>query len=156
MVPEPHRKKLNSTNVATLLAWCKCQNSQTAQKCLRESAKGDLVSLGRESKRVSRTVQTLFRTRRNPPKHSFAPCKKTVFGTHTLEARKHHSHSPLIRKRGGVQKSIGNKVPWKTGVLIYLHVASRPLISLQKEAVLSPCNFATTHLTACILSFYLP
>ena len=51
---------------------------------------------------------------------------------------------------------MGNKVPWKTGVLIYLPVTSRPLISLQKEAVLSPCNFATTRLTACILNFYLP
>ena len=61
-----------------------------------------------------------------------------------------------IRKRGGVQKSMGNKVPWKTGVPIYLPVTSRPLISLQKEAVLHPCNFATTHLTARILNFYLP
>ena len=63
---------------------------------------------------------------------------------------------PKIRKRGGVQKSMGNKVPWKTGVPIYLPVTSRPLISLQKEAVLHPCNFATTHLTARILNFYLP
>ena len=31
-----------------------------------------------------------------------------------------------VRKRGGVQKSMGNKVPWKTGVLIYLPVTSRP------------------------------
>ena len=62
----------------------------------------------------------------------------------------------LLRKRGGVQKSMGNKVPWKIGVLMYLPVTSRPLISLQKEAVLSPCNFVTTHLTACILNFYLP
>ena len=61
-----------------------------------------------------------------------------------------------FRKRGGVQKSMGNKVPWKTGVLVYLPVTSRPLISLQKEAVLSPCNLVTTHLTACILNFYLP
>ena len=61
-----------------------------------------------------------------------------------------------LRKRGGVQKSMGNQVPWKTGVLIYLPVTSRPLISLQKGAFLSPCNFATTHLTACILNFYLP
>ena len=51
---------------------------------------------------------------------------------------------------------MGNEVPWKTGMLIYLPVTSRPLISLQKEAVSSPCNFATTHLTACILDFYLP
>ena len=56
-----------------------------------------------------------------------------------------------VRKLRGVQKSIGNKVPWKIGMLIYLPVTSRPLISLQKEAILSPCNFATTHLTACIL-----
>ena len=50
---------------------------------------------------------------------------------------------------------MANKVPRKTGMLIYLPVTSRPRISLQKEAVLSPCNFATTHLTACILNFYL-
>ena len=31
-----------------------------------------------------------------------------------------------IRKRGGVQKSMGNKVPWKIGVLIYLPVTSQP------------------------------
>ena len=61
-----------------------------------------------------------------------------------------------VRKRGGVQKSMGSKVSWKTGMLIYLPVTSRPLISLQKEAVLSLCNFATAHLTACILKFYLP
>ena len=51
---------------------------------------------------------------------------------------------------------MGNKVPWKTGMLIYLPVTPRPLISLQKEAILSPCNFATTHLTARILNFYHP
>ena len=28
--------------------------------------------------------------------------------------------------------------------------------SFPEEAVLSPCNFTTTHLTACILIFYLP
>ena len=60
-----------------------------------------------------------------------------------------------LRKCWGVQKSMGNKVPWKTGVLIYLPVTSRPFISLQKEAVLSPCNFATAHLTACILNCYI-
>ena len=58
-----------------------------------------------------------------------------------------------FRKRGGVKKSMGNEVPWKTGMLIYLPVTSRPLTFPQKEAVLSPCNFATTHLTACILNF---
>ena len=39
-------------------------------------------------------------------------------------------------------------------MLISLSVTSRGLISLQNEAVLSPCNFATTHSTACILNFY--
>ena len=43
-------------------------------------------------------------------------------------------HTPL-RKRGGVQKSMGNRVPWKIGMLIYLPGVSRPLISPQKEAV---------------------
>ena len=61
-----------------------------------------------------------------------------------------------VRKRGGVKKSMGNKVPWKTAMLIYLPVTSRPLVSLQKEAVLSSCNFTTAHLTACILNCYLP
>ena len=41
-------------------------------------------------------------------------------------------------------------------MLIHLPVTSRPLIFPQKEAFLSPCNFATSHLTACILNFYLP
>ena len=66
----------------------------------------------------------------------------------------------LVVMGGGVQTSMGNEVPWKTGMLIYLPqrlpVTSRPLISPQKEAVLSPCNFATAHLTACILNFHLP
>ena len=44
----------------------------------------------------------------------------------------------FFRKREGVQKSMGRKVPWKTGMLSYLPVTSRPLVSLQKEAVLSP------------------
>ena len=56
----------------------------------------------------------------------------------------------------GVSKWFLNTVPWKTGMLIYLPVTSRPLIFLQKEAVLSPCHFATTHLTACVLNFCLP
>ena len=61
--------------------------------------------------------------------------------------------------RGGIShwaaKSMGNKVPWKTGVMICHPVTSRPLIFPWKEAVLSPCNFATTHLTASILNLYL-
>ena len=56
----------------------------------------------------------------------------------------------------GVQKSMGHKVPWKTGILIYLPVTSRPLIFLQKEAVLALCNFANTNLTACIQISCLP
>ena len=52
-----------------------------------------------------------------------------------------------------VQKSMGHKCTWKIGMLICHPVTSRPLIFLQKEAILSPCNFATTHLTACILKF---
>ena len=56
------------------------------------------------------------------------------------------------RKRGGVHKSMGHEVPWKTGMLICDPVTSRPLIVLQTEAVLSPCNFATTHSIACTLS----
>ena len=83
---------------------------------------------------------------------------KVKFGVKSLcEHECKVSSVPInIRKCRGVQKSMGNKVPWKIGLLIYLPVTSRPLISLQKEEVLSPCNFATTHLKACILNFYLP
>ena len=62
----------------------------------------------------------------------------------------------IIRKRGGVQKSMGNQVPWKIGILVYLPVTSRSIHFQQKEALLSPCNFATAHLTACILNLYRP
>ena len=40
---------------------------------------------------------------------------------------------PKVRKRGRVQKSIGHKIPWKIGMLIYHPVTSRPLIFLQKK-----------------------
>ena len=49
-------------------------------------------------------------------------------------------NSYTIRKRRGVQKFMGNKVPWKTGMLIYLPVTLRPLMSLHEEEVLSPSN----------------
>ena len=39
-----------------------------------------------------------------------------------------------VRKRGGVQKSMGHKVPLKTGMLICRPVTSQPLIFLQKES----------------------
>ena len=51
---------------------------------------------------------------------------------------------------------MGHKVPWKIGMLICHAVTSRPLILLQKEAYVSPCKFATTHLTASIPNLYLP
>ena len=35
---------------------------------------------------------------------------------------------------------MGHKVLWKTGMLICHPVTSRPLISLQKEAILPPCT----------------
>ena len=54
------------------------------------------------------------------------------------------------------RKRRSGKVAWETGMLIYLPVTSRPLIYLQKEAVLSSCNFAHTHLTARIPNFHLP
>ena len=63
---------------------------------------------------------------------------------------------PPLRKRERVQKSMGHKVPWKTGVPICRPVTSRPLILPQNEGRLSPCTLATTHLTAFILNFYLP
>ena len=65
-----------------------------------------------------------------------------------VESLRTANRDSRLRKREGVEKSMGNKVPWKTGMPIYLPVTSRPLISLQKEAVSSPCNFATAHLTA--------
>ena len=41
---------------------------------------------------------------------------------------------PGFRKRIGVHHSMGHKVPWKTGILIYRPVTSGPLGFLQKEA----------------------
>ena len=102
--------------------------------------------------------------------HHLALFRRRIFGQHPAAPRSPGpfvsllimQHSGAMSQVGcdqqGVQKSMGNKVPWKTGMQIYLPVkkTSRPLISLQKEAILSPRNFATTHLTACILSFHLP
>ena len=48
---------------------------------------------------------------------------------------------------------MSNEVPWKIWMLVYLAATLRPLIFLQKEEPLSPCNFATALLTACILYF---
>ena len=87
--------------------------------------------------------------------HGFS-CRKNAFFQVSIKLAQPFPAPELRTRILRTRKSMGNKVPWKTGVLIYLHVTSRPLISLQKEAVLSPCNFATTHLTACILNFYLP
>ena len=50
---------------------------------------------------------------------------------------------------------MGRRVPWKIGMLMFHPVTSRPLIFVWKEAVLSPCNFGTTRLTAFLLDFYL-
>ena len=42
-------------------------------------------------------------------------------------------------------------------MLIHLHGTSRPRMSLQKEAVLAPWNFATTYVpSACVLPFVNP
>ena len=49
---------------------------------------------------------------------------------------------------------MGHKVSWKIGLLICYLVTSRLLNFLQKDANLSPCNFAATHLTASLLSIY--
>ena len=49
----------------------------------------------------------------------------------------------LELKLGGVQTSMDHEVPWKTGRMMCHLVTSRPLIFLQKEAILSPCIFAT-------------
>ena len=48
---------------------------------------------------------------------------------------------------------MGHEVSWNIGIC---HpVTSRPLIFPQQDAVLSPCNFAATHLIACILQCFL-
>ena len=46
-----------------------------------------------------------------------------------------------IRKRRGVQKSTGHKVPWKVGMLTCHPVPLRPLILRRKEAASSPVAF---------------
>ena len=59
-----------------------------------------------------------------------------------LSGNQNFRQTTNVMKREGVQKSIGHKVPWKTGP------AERSSLSL--------CNFATTHLTASILNICLP
>ena len=53
-------------------------------------------------------------------------------GTRKLgqSAQAESTQGVFVRKRGGVQKSMGNKVPWKIRI---------------RDADLSLCNFATTH-----------
>ena len=65
------------------------------------------------------------------------------------------SKFPSNRKHRRVQNptDIANKIPGKMGMLVYLPVPSRRLMSLQEEGVSSPCSFATAFLTASILHF---
>ena len=74
---------------------------------------------------------------------------KTTESKFAMAIAKHHGHGQnatvraekrlffkengKVRKRGGVQKSMGNKAPSKTGMLIYLPVTQRPLISLCRK-----------------------
>ena len=74
----------------TPLSWYKCQNSQNAQKCLRDSAKSDLVSLGRESQK---SLSVSHRAKH--PKHTVSHRARDCSATLTPEARKHLSHSPF-------------------------------------------------------------
>ena len=62
------------------LAWYKCQNSQNAQKCLRESAKSDLVSLGRESQKSLSHRANPVSHRAKHPKTQFRTVQETVLG----------------------------------------------------------------------------
>ena len=55
---------------------------------------------------------------------------------------------PRIGKRGGVQKSMGHKVPWKIVMLICLN-------SCRKKHVYLPVTSRPPNLTACSLNFYL-
>ena len=56
-------------------------------------------------------------------------------------------------RAGGVQKSSGHKVSWKTGVLSCHPVTSRPPTHVPAErTVLSPCGFETARLTVFILN----
>ena len=63
--------------------WYKCQNSQNAQKCLRRVLKVIWGLPAESPKRVSRTVQTLFRTGGNCMKRGFAPCTRLFWECHS-------------------------------------------------------------------------
>ena len=79
---------------------------------------------------------------------------------HDPKPRTSMTRGSFINQETSVRKLSGRfcRNPWaiklhgENGVLIYLPVTSRPLISMQKEAVLCYCKFATAHLTACILN----
>ena len=76
----------------------------------------------------------------NPQKSTMS--RRKGRNTRIMMKFRYSLYKKKVRKHGGVQKSMGNKAPWKTGMLIYDPVTLRPLIFLQKEAFLSPCNFA--------------
>ena len=65
----------------TPLAWYKCQNSQKRPKVLKESAKSDLVSLGRKSQKSlsDRAIPVLHRG--TQPKTAPRTVQETVLGT---------------------------------------------------------------------------
>ena len=63
------------------VAWYKCQNSQNVQKCLRRVPKVFSGLRAERPKRVSRTVQTLFRTGGNSLKQGFALCNRLFWGS---------------------------------------------------------------------------
>ena len=51
---------------------------------------------------------------------------------------------------------IGHKVPWEIGILICHPVTSKAARFPAGRSSLSPCIFATAHLTACVLNLCLP
>ena len=79
--------------LATPLAWHKFQNSQNAQKCLRESAKSDLVSLGRESQRSLSHRPDPVSHRAKHPKTQFHTVQETVLGLSLRRPKTHLLHS---------------------------------------------------------------
>ena len=128
--------------VATPVAWYKCRNSQNAQKCLRERAKGVFGPPERESQKgaMSRTVQTLFRTGQNTRQNTVSHRARDCFGTLCYGGPKigHLSHSPLIRNAGLFIILFGNRNFRKVGLFAILAECSPILfefllIEIQEE-----------------------
>ena len=128
--------------VTTLASPGACYRGPKPQKCpksLGEGAKG-LLGLWRQS------PLALVQKRVAPVQNRVWVVQKTLGRPLLLGSKTPFAPSPNHFGHFGVSGPCSR----------HLGSQDHSLPCRKKKAVLSPCNFATAHLTACILNFYLP